>query len=223
MAGLKGRTLPVEFFERSKQHYLRSPQPLDIISNASSVSIASWNVCVFVDMRASSDNDLPIALLPIPEEHCIFMHFCNQFQACKRVFVLIQPQHHTLFNRWQASSNVAFISTDVGIPYSVGIKSIRDLYSSLFDSETVTLTLESSTLTEHQMLWRPLTDAYETVRFIGEHDEVIGTAWRNPIWKDHPIKEVMKVSKCSQRVWCLSNERRYLEYVCHKFNILGWK
>ena len=226
MAGLKGRTLPAAFFEKAKYDHLRSPARsniCEVLSNTSSVSSASWNVCVFLDLRTSSENDVPLVLLPIPEEECLFMHYYNHFQACKRIFALIQPQHFNLFTKWLPPTNMTLVSTDIGIPYAISVKSIRDAYNSHFDSETITLCWNSCAVIEHQLLWKPSTDVYETVSFIGDNNTPIALAWRNSCWKDYPIATASKTLKCSQRVWNLTNEKEYLEYIFHKFGLLGWK
>ena len=230
---LKGRTLPAEFFEKARSsrlsgssRHLRSPSNVgyigDTISNASSISNSSWNVCVFFDLRSVSDNDLPIGLLPIPEEPCIFLHYYNHMQACKRIFVFIQPQHYSLFTKWSSPTNVTLVATDGSIPFASCVKTTRDSYGSYWDAETVTLCWEQNIVLEHQLLWRPSTDAYDTVKFIGENG-TIATAWHNQNWKEYPAITISKTLKCSQKIWKVSSEREYMEYTCHKLNLLGWK
>lgn len=215
MAGRRG--LPSEFLSRKSSptlstRHLRN-STMDLLSNASSISAASWNVCSFLDLRANTDNDLPIALLPIPEDICIYMHYYNHLQPCRRIFIFIQPQHHSQFTRWAMASNVTLVSTDISISYNNACKAVRETYDIYFDPDTVTLCWEPMVLIEHQLLWRPSTDIHESVQFMGEDGALICKSGNNS--EPH-------ISRCSQKVWRISCEREYFLYVHHKIKLLSW-
>ena len=234
---LKGRTLPAEFFERAKR--LSSPlhisvpgksparsemlfmSPKIVSPSSSTMSMNAWNVCVFLDLRASSENDLPIALLPLPEEPCIFVLHQRHFQMCKSVFVLVQPHHYHMFTRWVAPPNITLVVADANMPVQNMIRCIRETFTKQWEVDTITLWWESAVVLEHQILWRPNVEKYETCCFVGENGIKIATAWQPTV--TFPNFPDMHSIRCSQKVWRIIGDREYMEFVHHKLALLGWE
>lgn len=231
MSKLKGRTLPNEFFQRvfaaqstnggGGGERSSSPPPMDDCSSMMSrASCAqSWDVVAFLDLRTTTEDGVCIALLPLPLTHSVLRHNLEQLQNC-RVIILVTtpdtfPHVRRVLGRLDGGVRVVAAEPD-GDPWLI-VEYYRRTWKRLWEADTVTLWWEPNVITEHQILWRPVTDKHAIATFVGPGDRRIAVAWQGSAWSTltslTALPDTTFVVDVHQHAWKLTNEQEYFAFI----------